>query len=455
MIGGPRAETARFPALTAARWEPLMDEAWVRTPEPELDRAFSHVLGYWPELTRPGSWLAFPLPNPYVRPGGFFKMFVYWDSYFILLGLVVQGWWELAAGIVDSMLHAIERLGHVPGYISSKTVCRSRSQPPFLTSAIREVAPFIADPGWLARAADAAEREYLEYWTARPHQTEYGLSRFIDAGGDGCVTVPDTPHFRAMAESGWDNTARFGADTTAVVPVDLNAQLFRYEQDLADFADILGRPEAGARWRERAAARGDLINRYLWVEEEGFYRDLDLRTGGPLSAAPRSLFSFVPLWAGAADPTQAASVVGHLSRFEHDHGIAACEPGWPHGDQHGYPTGWAYSHWYVAKGLQRYGYREQAARISLKWLRLVARRFQETGAFYERYNVVDMDGPTPGRYRPQPGFGWTNGVFAALLIRIVLGIDPNESTPPAALPRAWQDQQVQAFLPRYPWPHGT
>jgi alpha,alpha-trehalase len=432
-----------------------MSEAWVRTPEPELDQAFSYVLGHWPELTRPGSWLALPLPNPYVRPGGFFKMFAYWDSYFILLGLVVQGRWELAVGIVDNMLHAIEQLGHVPGYISAKTACRSRSQSPFLTSAIREIAPFVADPGWLARAADAAEREYLEYWTAPPHQTGYGLSRYVDSGGDGCVTVPDTRHYRAMAESGWDNTARFGADTTAVVPVDLNAQLFRYEQDLADFSDMLGRPEAGARWRDRAAARRDLINRYLWVEVEGFYRDLDLRTGGPLAGAPRSLSSFVPLWAGAADPTQAARMVEHLPLFEHDHGLAACEPGWLDGDQHDYPTGWAYSHWYVAEGLHRCGYPQQAARVALKWLRLVARKFEATGVFLERYNVVDPDGPTPGRYRPQPGFGWTNGVFAALLVRIVLGIRPDELSPVPAFPLPWPDGNVRACLPRYPWPKGT
>ena len=57
-----------------------MDEAWVRTPEPEIDQAFAQVLNYWPDLTRPGSWLAFPLPNLYVRPGGFVKMFACWPS---------------------------------------------------------------------------------------------------------------------------------------------------------------------------------------------------------------------------------------------------------------------------------------------------------------------------------------------------------------------------------------
>jgi alpha,alpha-trehalase len=431
-----------------------MATAWLTTPEPVLDRTFAHVAGHWDELTRPGEWLAFPLPHRYVRPGGFFKMFVYWDSYFTLLGLVVQGEWELAAGIVDDMVYAVERLGHVPGYISSKTLCGSRSQPPYLTAAISEVLPYRDDDAWLARAAAAAEREYLEYWTTGPHVTETGLSRYVDLGGDGCTTVPDTPHYRALAESGWDNTPRFGDDATAVVPVDLNAQLFRYEQDLARFARLLGRPAEAAVWRARALRRRALIDRYLWRADQGFYRDYDLRTGRPLSGVPRALSSFVPLWAGVADARQASRMVRHLARFEHEHGLAACEPGWDDGTEHNHPTGWAYSHWYVAAGLERYGYQIDAQRVALKWLRLVATTFDRTGVLLERYNVVDPDGPTPGRYRPQPGFGWTNGVFAALLVRIVLGVGGRPRST-STLPDAWHEPTLRLFLPSYPWPHGT
>jgi alpha,alpha-trehalase len=435
-----------------------MTTAWVSTPEPALDRTFAHVAAHWSDLTRPGAWLAFSLPHPYVRPGGFFKMFVYWDTYFILLGLVVQGQWELAAGMVDNLLCAVERLGHIPGYISSKTACRSRSQSPYLTAAISEVLPYRSrnDPAWLARAAAAAEREYQEYWTAEPHLTELGLSRYVDPGADGCVTVPDTPHHRAMAESGWDNTGRFGNDTTAVVPVDLNAQLFRYEQDLGRFHELLGQPAQAAAWRGRAAQRRALIDRYLWVKEDGCYSDWDLRAGRPLAGTPRALSSFVPLWAGVADAAQAARMVAQLPLFEHQHGLAACEPGWDDGTEHNHPTGWAYSHWYVAAGLQRYGYHEQACRVALKWLRLVAGTFERTGRLWERYNVVDPDGPTPGRYRPQAGFGWTNGVFAALLARVVLGIDPDRPSQAANwLPPSWRQARIRAFLPSYPWPTGT
>jgi alpha,alpha-trehalase len=432
-----------------------MATAWVRTPEAAVNRTFAHIGEHWPNLTRPGDWLAFPLPHAYVRPGGFFKMFVYWDSYFVLLGLIVQGHWDLAAGMVDNLVHAVERIGHVPGYISSRTVCRSRSQTPYLTAAISAVLPYRDDPSWLARAAAAAEREYLEYWTAEPHLTGTGLSRYVDPGGNGCVTVPDTPHYRAVAESGWDNSPRFGDDATAVAPVDLNAQLFRYEQDLAPFCELLGRPGQAAAWRERAARRRALIDRLLWVEDEGFYRDLDLGTGRTLAGGPRALSSFVPIWAGVADVRQASRLVEHLPVFEQEHGLTACEPGWDDGSEHNYPTGWAYSHWYVARGLQRYGYQEQAGRVALKWLRLVASGFEETGLLLERYNVVDPDGATPGRYRPQPGFGWTNGVFAALLTRVVLGIGADQALAARSLPPSWRQAGIRVLLPSYPWPTGT
>jgi hypothetical protein len=80
-----------------------------------------------------------------------------------------------------------------------------------------------------------------------PHLTDLGLSRYFDSGDGGCATRPDTHHHRAVAESGWDNTARFGDDATMVVPVDLNAQLFRYEVNLADFCAELGRNRDAAK----------------------------------------------------------------------------------------------------------------------------------------------------------------------------------------------------------------
>jgi alpha,alpha-trehalase len=429
------------------------------TPEPELNATFEHVLEYWPVLTRDGESLAFPLSGRFVKPGGFFKWFFYWDSYFTLLGLVVQGEWQLARELVEGFLTEIEQFGLVPNYNSPESVCSSRSQSPFLTSAIREVYPSINDPAWLDRAVRAAATEYQGYWLAEPHLTDIGLSRYIDVGENGgCQTVPDTPHYRAISESGWDNTPRFGDDATQVVPVDLNCQLYRYELDLAEFSEWLGEKDEAQVWRIRADQRRDLISSYLWDEASGFFWDYDLRTRERLRGTPRSLASFVSLWAGVVSEDQASRLVENLPDFEYDHGLVACEKGWDDETEHNYPTGWSYSHWYVCSGLRAYGYGDEASRIAMKWLRLVADEFAQTGVIRERHNVVDRRAPVPGRYPPQRGFGWTNGVFAALLARIIFGIEIPKNGEAMELrpnfPPEWGGEQAEIYLPSYPWPEG-
>jgi alpha,alpha-trehalase len=432
----------------------------VSTPEPELDAAFAHIFQYWPVLTRSCDSLAFPMSGRFVKPGGFFKWFFYWDSYFTLLGLVVQGEWQLAREIVEGLVEEIEEFGLVPNYNGPESVCSSRSQSPFLTSAIKEVYPSINDLAWLDRAAGAAATEYEDYWLAEPHMTDLGLSRYIDLGGNGgCETIPDTPHYRAIGESGWDNTPRFGDDATQVIPVDLNCQLYRYELDLAGFSGMLSERDKASVWRARAEKRLDLINRYLWDEGSGIYRDYDLQTGEWLRNTPRSLASFMPLWAGAAGQDQASRVVEHLPAFEHDHGLVACEEGWADETEHNYPTGWPYSHWYVCDGLRAYGFHDEASRVAMKWLRLIGNEFVQTGAIRERHNVVDPRVPVPGRYPPQRGFAWTNGVFAALLVRIIFGIEAakNDAEIEAhpRFPPEWAGKETQIYLPSYPWPEGV
>ena len=288
----------------------------------------------------------------------------------------------------------------------------------------------------------AARREYEEYWKRDPHLTDLDLSRYVDPSGEGCGTVPDTPHHRAMAESGWDNTARFGDDTSLVVPIDLNAQLYRYGTDVSHLCGMLDKYDEAAVWAARADERRDRVNELCWDENTGWLRDVSLETGHRLEGTPKLLASLVPLWAGMANDLQAARMVDQLHIFEAAHGLTATEPGWDDGTEHTWPTGWAYSHWYVCDGLRRYGYSGDAQRIALKWLRRVAETHAEThaetGEFLERYNVVDPTGPTPGRYRPQPGFAWTNAVFIALLVRVIFGRQPDgQQTGP--LPEDWVD----------------
>ncbi|MFW9906577.1 MAG: trehalase family glycosidase, partial [Candidatus Thorarchaeota archaeon] len=267
----------------------------LKTPEPKIDQTFYYIESYWPKLVESGASLTLPLPNKFVRPGGFFKSFYYWDSYFSLLGLVVQGKWELAQGILENMIYLIEKIGFIPNYISPKNVCKTRSHPPLLTCAIFELYRYMDDQEWLERVIKAAQDEYGNYWMKKPHLTHTGLNRYIDLGGTGCTTVPDTPHHRGIAESGWDNTPRFGDDITQIIPVDLNCMLYRYECDLELLLELLGHNSEAKEWRNRAEQRKNLINKYLWDDEIGFYWDYDLRKNQQVQNLPRCVSSFTPL----------------------------------------------------------------------------------------------------------------------------------------------------------------
>jgi len=73
---------------------------------------------------------------------------------------------------------------------------------------------------------------------------------------------------------------------------------------------------------------------------------------------------------------QAKRLVNSLKKFERKGGLVTTDA--PQmGDlvpgamplQWAYPNGWAPLHYIVVKGLQRYGYHDDARRIAMKWLK--------------------------------------------------------------------------------------
>jgi alpha,alpha-trehalase len=124
------------------------------------------------------------LPNRYVVPGGRFNEMYGWDSYFIILGLVHDHRSGLARGMVENFFYEIENYGAILN--ANRTYFFTRSQPPFLTSMIREV--FEHPDGkplpkvWLAKAYDYAQRDYA-LWTSPIHLAgDTGLARYKDIG---------------------------------------------------------------------------------------------------------------------------------------------------------------------------------------------------------------------------------------------------------------------------------
>ena len=64
-------------------------------------------------------------------PGGRFREIYYWDSYFTMLGLQVDGEYEMIDYMVRNFAHLIDEVGFIPN--GNRTYFLSRSQPPFFS----------------------------------------------------------------------------------------------------------------------------------------------------------------------------------------------------------------------------------------------------------------------------------------------------------------------------------
>ncbi len=382
--------------------------------------ARDYIAAYWHKLQRfhpKDDESLLGLPEPYLVPAyeeGHefdFNELYYWDSYFMVQGILNEQHKELAIGILEDLISMFYRFKIIPN--ASRTYLMGRSQPPLLTSFMWDLYnTYDLSPKWLKKQMTAAEEEYETVWmgTSKPNwrQVYKGLSRYYDIN-----MLNDL----AEAESAWDMTPRFGRKALNYLPVDLNTLLYKYETDIAKMYRLLDDKRTAAKWEVAAEHRKSTMNSLMWNSLRGMFYDYNFvkEKRGTVS----SLAGFYPLWAGMVEKEQAEQMVKALKRFENKGGLATTDvqplsqfvPG-SMPTQWAYPNGWAPLHFLIVKGLQRYGYNNDAKRIAMKWLKTNLDWFNENGVFLEKYNVVSPDKPPiKGVYPSQTGFGWTNAVF--------------------------------------------
>ena len=242
---------------------------------------------------------------------------------------------------------------------------------------------------------------------------------------------------RSMRESGFDISFRFGAYGAAThhyAPVCLNSLLYKTEKDMEQISELLGKSFEAKTWRERAEARKQNMEKYLWDGERGFFFDYDFTEGK--RSTYRYLTTYYPLWAGLATPEQARAVVKNLSTFEQAGGLAMSPE--HSGAQWDYPYGWAPVEMLAIQGIRRYGFSEDADRLSSKFLSTVLENFARDGTIREKYNVVTGSSESQVEVGYQAnviGFGWTNAAFLELLHALpktaVEALEKNASGSPA------------------------
>ncbi|MGE5500132.1 MAG: alpha,alpha-trehalase TreF [Syntrophothermus sp.] len=414
-----------------------------------------HIRILWSYLERPADKAAegstlLPLKYPYIVPGGRFREVYYWDSFFTMLGLLADGKEETAGNMIKNFAYLIDNYGFIPN--GNRVYYLTRSQPPFFALMIDLMCRYKNDYNWGIRFLPELKKEYSFWMNSNqkpdehrradrhvvavdrenvlnryfdmdsvPREESYREDRLLSEKIDNNLRSRFFRDIRSAAESGWDFSSRWFRDsknlttieTTAILPVDLNCLLYFLEDRLALFCRLNGESKEAANYVEKAAKRKELINKYFWNNEKGYYFDFNWEA--KKQKAVFSMAGIYPLYFGIASPAQARRAVRNLSaKLLCPGGLTATEI--LTSQQWDSPNGWPPLQWMAVKALREYGFNKLADTIKSRWLKVNLAVFNRTGRMVEKYNVKDLSlFAGGGEYKLQDGFGWTNGVAEALL----------------------------------------
>lgn len=401
----------------------------------------------------PERYSIIPVPNGFVIPGGRFREFYYWDSYWIIKGLLASDMNQTVRGMIENFLSMVDRYGFVPN--GGRIYYLNRSQPPLLSHMAHEYLKATNDIPWLKKNVHLLQKE-LKYWlktqtvTFSFNNNEHTLARYsIDDPSPRpesysedvktCSTrksEEDTKNcyrdLKSGAETGWDYSSRWFIDergsyggnlssiqTRRIIPVDLNSFLAQAYKMVSIFSHIAGDLESEKYWLSLHLAWVESIQQVLYNETAGIWFDLDLdrlkhRTG----FYPSNL---APLWAELYDEP----ILGDLAvKYLEKEGIFDFPGGIPTslintGEQWDLPNAWPPTQSIAIMALKRsrsVKAIKAAEGLAKKWIDNNLMIFKRTGYMYEKYNAEkagDVGGG--GEYNIQTGFGWSNGEIFELI----------------------------------------
>lgn len=395
-----------------------------------------HISYLWNHLSRQsdrviaGSSLL-PLPHKYIVPGGRFREIYYWDSYFTMLGLRVDGRVDLIEAMVDNFSFLITEYGHIPN--GNRSYYLSRSQPPFFSHMVELLAKEKGNYVY-EKYLPTLIKEY-NYWTKDKNRqvniNNYTLTRYYDA-----LDIPRQEsyeedqklskgnpeinrHIRSGAESGWDFSSRWQRDpmdlrtieTTDIIPVDLNCLIYHLELSIAKAYHHIGDIGNTGTYTQAANNRKKAIQEIL-LSANDIYTDYLLKDN--CTSDRLSLAMLYPLFVGIATQEVADKTATIIqSKFLKDGGLITTLQN--SGQQWDAPNGWPPLQWIAVQSLDLYNHQSLATDIATRWTSLIDKVYQQTGKLMEKYNVEDLSlDAGGGEYPVQDGFGWTNGVYLAM-----------------------------------------
>ena len=257
------------------------------------------------------------------------------------------------------------------------------------------------------------------------------IDDFADLQGNGYISYQRRNRKTGLEnqcwKDSWDSISYRNGDLPGFPRATCELQGYAYDAKIrgARLARQIWKDEALADRLEKEAA--DLkrrFNRDFWVED-GKYFALALDADGRQVDTLTSNIGHL-LWSGIVAPPKAKAIVDHLmsEKMFSGWGIRTMAEGMGRYNPIGYHVGtvWPFDNSFIAWGLRRYGYREQAARVAagiLDAAEFFGGRLPEAFAGYPR-QMTKYPVQYPTACSPQ---AWSTGA-PLLLLRTMLGLEP-------------------------------
>ncbi|KAF9407481.1 hypothetical protein HW555_012510 [Spodoptera exigua] len=369
---------------------PILDQI----ADPKLKQFAKDIISIWPVLGRKVSpdvdknsdqYSFIYVPNGFIVPGGRFKELYYWDSYWIIRGLLISNMTQTAKGMIDNFLYLVDKLGYIPN--GSRIYYLGRSQPPLLSLMVHDYYTSTGDVAWLEQIIETVERE-LYYWLEKKKMTvnvkgkQYRLLRYIS----------DEEDKGPRPESYYEDYA-----SSRVLSEDKREEFYKEMKT---------------------------IENVLWDPDDGVWYDYDTTAKSRKKQFYASCAT--PLWADAVESSSAPTYASRLVSYLESNSALSFPGGIPTsllhtGEQWDFPNAWPPLQSIMIGGLEKSGYdeaKELARQQVAIWIRANYIGYTKWQKMFEKYSCVQPgDHGGGGEYSVQSGFGWTNGIVLELLQR--------------------------------------
>ncbi|XP_075221589.1 trehalase-like [Lycorma delicatula] len=398
------------------------------------------------------------VPNPVIVPGGRFREFYYWDSYWIMRGLLYCQMYRTVKGMLENFITMIQTYGFIPN--GGRIYYTMRSQPPLFIPMVKSYVDFTGDKMFVMDNIEFLEKEF-HFWMLNrtvdvvKNGKTYVLARYcalssgprpesykqdVLTATQGFKTKEEIENLyteiKSSVETGWDFSSRWFVNNgtnkgnltslkaSSIIPVDLNAIIYWNANILAEFFSELKMLRKRDKYLKIAESWLVAVTDVLWHDDVGTWLDYDF-----INKTRRNYYfasNFYPLWTNCYYKNKKDYFVSKILRYLKIINVLNNPGGIPTtnentGEQWDFPNAWPPLQYILITGLELtedIEARLMAKILVGKWLGSNYLAYNSTDAMFEKYDATVIGGHGGGgEYGIQLGFGWTNGICLELLYK--------------------------------------